>query len=173
MNTKRPLTPPELMSAFIQLQIEIETHTHAPVATAAEADLICDNIPGAHCKNLFVKNKRGDYYLITMLAHQRLDLKKTSDLLDAPRFSFASDERLMEKLGVTPGSVTPFAVINDHHQDVHVILDHDMMQHDILNFHPLRNDMTCSIHQQDLLKFFKHTGHTPRMLTLPKREPQT
>ena len=170
MNAKAHLTPPELMATFAQLHIEVETHNHGPVATAADIDPLYEAIPGAHCKNLFVKNKRNDYYLITMLDHQKLDLKKTAALLDVQRFSFASDERLLEKLGVTPGSVTPFAVINDPHNDVHVILEQDMMQHEILNFHPLRNDMTCSIHQQDLLKFFQHTGHTAQILSLPKRE---
>jgi Ala-tRNA(Pro) deacylase len=101
-----------------------------------------------------------------MLEHRRIDLKKLSDKLGSPRFSFGSAELLMAVLGVIPGSVTPFAVINDSGKRVTVVLDEEMLQEDPLNYHPLTNDATTAVTPADLIRFLADCGHAPRILNL-------
>jgi len=161
-------TPEILFKEFEKLGIEVSTQSHEPVFTSAEGMHLKDKIQGAHCKSLFLKTKKHAYYLLIMLDDTRLDLKGLAHTLKSDRLSFASDDRLMEKLGIKPGSVTPFAVINNTDKDVNVVLDYDMMQHDILNYHPLENDKTTSIARGDLEKFLTAQGYTPLVLELPK-----
>ncbi len=158
----------DLFTLFDSINISVTTHTHRPVFTVDEGLDIEEEIPGSHCKSLFLKTKKGHYFLVVMLGHQRLDLKGLQNELKSANLSFASPERLQEKLGIEPGSVTPFAVVNDKAEDVQVILDEEMMQADYLNYHPLRNDMTCTIARNDLVKFLEHTKHDPMILRLPK-----
>src|SRR6185437_2095294 len=104
-----------------------------------------------------------------MLEHRRIDMKKLSERLGAPRFSFGSAELLFEVLGVTPGSVTPFAAINDRDGRVTVVLQQAMLAADPLNYHPLRNDRTTAISPGDLLRFLDACGHAPRIVDVPER----
>ena len=101
-----------------------------------------------------------------MLEERRIDLRALADRLEAPRFSFGSAELLLEVLGVTPGSVTPFALINDGAHRVRVVLDAEMLRHDPLNYHPLDNTKTTAVAPQDLLKFIESCGHEPKILSL-------
>jgi Ala-tRNA(Pro) deacylase len=124
-------------------------------------------VPGGHTKNLFLRDKKGALYLVVALEDTTITLKSLHRLLGATgRFSFGSAELLRETLGVEPGSVTPFAAINDLEGRVRVVLDAAMMAHATLHYHPLRNTMTTTIARDDLVRFLAATGHEPRIVTL-------
>lgn len=163
-----PATRDDLMDFLDGLAIEVTTVDHAPVFTVAESGDLHDRIPGGHTKNLFVKDKKGRLFLITTLHDAEIDLKKVHQIIGAQgRVSFGNADLLMEVLGVEPGSVTPFAILNDKvAQRVTVIFDAGMMQHDLLNYHPLKNDATTSIAADDLIKFAKACGHDPQILAV-------
>ena len=165
-----PATPEELFAKFDELGITYETHHHEPVFTVDEAQAHTDHLPGGHCKNLFLKDKTGDLYLVVCLQDTAVDLKAFRKLVGAKNLSFGKPELLMEILGVEPGSVTPFSLINDTDQNVSVILEARMMAYELLNYHPLRNSMTTQITSKDLEKFIAGCGHQPRILDLPERE---
>jgi Ala-tRNA(Pro) deacylase len=161
-----PATPEDLLARLDALGIPHKTHIHPPVFTVAEAVALRGVLPGGHTKNLFLKDKKGGLWLAVMLEERRTDLKMLADALGAPRFSFGSGELLQEALGVWPGSVTPFALINDTTHRVTVVLDEGMLAHDPLNFHPLENDRTTATAPGDLLRFVASCGHEPRILDL-------
>jgi Ala-tRNA(Pro) deacylase len=168
-----PLTPDELFDRLDALDVAHKTYSHPPVFTVAEAVALRGQLPGGHCKSLFLKDKKGGLSLVVALEERRVDLKRLADALAAPRFSFGNPELLYEALGVRPGSVTPFALINDRERRVTVVLDRAMLDRDPLNYHPLENDRTTAIAPADLLRFVKACGHEPRILDLdaPDREP--
>ncbi len=139
---------------------------HPPVFTVEEAKVQRGELPGSHIKNLFLRNKKGTMWLITCLEDRQIDLKALGFALEAGRFSFGSAERLMTYLGVLPGAVTPFAVINDKDAHVQVVLDRGLLDHDPINAHPLVNDMTTAIAAQDLIRFLEAVGHPPRIFDL-------
>ena len=157
------MTRDDLFSRLDELGIATETHQHPPVFTVEEAQLHCGHLPGGHCKNLFLKDKKGQLWLIVTLDSQPIDLKALSKALGCPRFSFAKPELLMGTLGVTPGSVTPFALINDTECRVSVVLDAAMMAMSRLNYHPLSNDATTAITPQGLQDLIVSFGHRPRL----------
>ncbi len=159
-------TRDDLMQAFEQLGIKTETQSHAPVFTVEEARKVHDAIPGGHCKNLFCKDEKGALWLIVALEDARIDLKAAPARIGSRRLSFGKPDLLLEILGVEPGSVTPFALINDTSQRVNVILDAAMMQLPQLNFHPLRNDATTTISSADLELFIRSCGHLPRTVAV-------
>jgi Ala-tRNA(Pro) deacylase len=168
-----PLTPDQLFARLDAIGIAHRTHTHPPVFTVAEAVALRGQLPGGHCKSLFLKDKKGGLWLVVTLEECRVDLKRLADVLAAPRFSFGNAELLYEVLRVKPGSVTPFALVNDRGHRVTIVLDRTMLGHDPLNYHPLENDRTTAISPADLLRFIAACGHTPRILDLdiPEREP--
>ncbi len=168
------LPPPEAREAALyarltELGIAWSTLAHKPVFTVEEAHEQTGSLPGGHTKNLFLKDKKGQLWLVVLREELRVDLNALSRQLGAPRFSFGSAETLMATLGVAPGSVTPFALINDAGAAVRVVLDAGMLALDPLNFHPLRNDRTTAIASGDLLKFIRACGHEPVIATLPVR----
>jgi Ala-tRNA(Pro) deacylase len=136
----------------------------------AEAVALRGRLPGGHCKSLFLKDKKGGLWLAIVLEERRVDLKALAALLGGPRFSFGSPELLYETLGVRPGSVTPFALVNDPERRVAVVLDKSMLEHDPLNYHPLKNDRTTAISPADLLRFIAACGHRPCIVDLDARE---
>lgn len=156
-----PATPEELFAYLDRLGIPHATVSHPPMFTVNEAQSLRGSLPGGHNKNLFLKDRFGTLYLIVLLEDARINLKTLPEILDCGRISFGSAELLREVLGVEPGSVTPFALINDKEHRVIPVLDAAMMQYDILNYHPLVNTMTTSIARDDLLKFVQSTGHAP------------
>lgn len=157
-----PATPEDLFAFLEALGIATETHRHDPVNTVEEAKALRGQLPGGHCKNLFLRTKKGAPWLVVCEEDRPVDLKELSKALGAPRFSFGSPERLMAALGVVPGSVTPFALINDRAEAaINVVLDHGMLAHDLLNYHPLVNHMTTAIRRDDLLTFIRACGHRP------------
>ena len=143
-------------------------YAHVPVFTVEEALQVNLGVPGGHTKNLFLKDKKGGLWLVVLRDDFKLDLNALSKQIGAPRFSFGSGDLLIETLGVPPGSVTPFSLINDTGQKVRVVLDAEMLKQEPLNYHPLRNDRTISVSKDDLLKFVASCGHTPMIETLPE-----
>src|SRR5262249_25149534 len=124
------------------LGIAWTAYEHVPVFTVEEATVVNASQPGGHTKNLFLKDKKGGLWLVGLRHDFRLDLNALSRHAGAPRFSFGSGELLMATLGVPPGSVTPFGLINDRENKVRVVLDDAMLRREPINFHPLRNDRT-------------------------------
>lgn len=161
-----PATPDELLARLKELGIETATVTHPPVYTVEESRKLCGDIPGGHCKNLFLKDRKGAIWLVVTLDDADVDMKSLHRTIGSARLSFGRPDLLMEVLGVIPGSVTPFAVINDTGRRVNVVLDRTMMSRDILNYHPLSNDATTSIRPSDLLAFIEACGHTPRIVEI-------
>lgn len=159
-----PVTPDQLFAALDSLGIRHSTVRHPPLFTVESSRSLRGQIPGAHTKNLFLRDKKYAIYLVVTLEDADIDLKGLHRLLGANgRFSFGSSDLMREVLGVEPGSVTPFGAINDTQGRVTVVLDATMMGHKELNYHPLVNTMTTSIDRDDLVKFLESTGHTPRI----------
>jgi Ala-tRNA(Pro) deacylase len=159
-----PVLPTELFATLDRLGIAHKTVTHPPAFTVGEARSLRGAIAGGHTKNLFLRDKKGIPYLVVASEDAAIELKSLHRLLGATgRFSFGSAELLRELLGVEPGSVTPFAAINDTAGRVTVVLDAAMMEHSVLNFHPLVNTGTTTIARDGLLKFLEATGHPPRI----------
>ena len=159
-----PVTPDELFAYLNTLGIAHKTVTHPAVFTVEEARELRGAIAGGHTKNLFLRDKKGALYLLVAAEDAAIELRALHRLLGASgRFSFGSAELLQEALGVAPGSVTPFAVINDKRVRVTLVIDAALMTHDMLNFHPLVNTATTSISRDGLLKFLAATGHAPRI----------
>lgn len=166
MPLNSPLTPDQLFARLDALGIPHRTYTHPPVFTVAESAALRGRLPGGHCKSLFLKDRKGGLWLVVVLEERRIDLKLLADRLGAPRFSFGSPELLQEVLGVTPGSVTPFALANDTARRVAIVLDEGMLEHDPLNYHPLVNDRTTAIAPANLLRFIEACGHRPLIIDL-------
>jgi len=168
----RPATRQDLLDRLDNLGIPVKTVDHEAVFTVAESSQLHRDITGGHSKNLFLQDKKGRLFLIVALADTRVDLKSLQKRLKADRWSFGKPELLYDVLGVTPGSVTPFSLINDKAQRVTVILDADMMAFERLNFHPLENTATTNIARDDLLRFIRACGHDPQILKLAGEAPQ-
>ena len=169
-----PATPDDLFATLDRLGIAHATVTHAPVFTVEEAQTLRGTIPGGHSKNLFLRDKKGALFLVTALEDAAVELKSLHRLLGANgRFSFGSAELMRETLGIEPGSVTPFAALNDTTGRVTVVLDAAMMEHERLNFHPLRNTMTTTIERDDLVRFLTATGHPPRIEPVSRMAAET
>jgi Ala-tRNA(Pro) deacylase len=159
-------TKDAILARLEALGIEAATTHHPPVFTVEEAQIHTRHLPGGHCKNLFLKDKKDRLWLVTCLDEQRVDLNRLSKLLGAARFSFGKAELLREALGVTPGSVTPLAIVNDRDQRVTHVLDAKLLAHELVNCHPLENDATTTLTSADLLRFVRSTGHEPIILDL-------
>jgi Ala-tRNA(Pro) deacylase len=164
--TTLPTSPEALLAYLRDLGIETRTVSHPPVFTVEQAKALRGELPGHHIKNLFLRNKKGAMWLVVCLEDRQIDLKALGAALDAGRFSFGSAERLMTHLGVEPGSVTPFAVINDTGGQVSVVLDAAILTPGPVNCHPLVNHMTTAIAAADLARFLESTGHAPHLLDM-------
>ncbi|WP_270373782.1 prolyl-tRNA synthetase associated domain-containing protein [Marinicauda sp. Alg238-R41] len=161
-----PVSRDALLSYLDALGLATRTHDHAPVFTVDEGEHIKAALPGAHTKNLFLKDKKDNLVLVSAAQDTVVDLKTLHRRLGLGRFSFGSAERLEAALGVTPGSVTAFAIINDPHKQVRFVLDARLMEQALVNFHPLRNDATTAIASADLLHFVRALGREPEILPL-------
>ena len=156
----------ELLACLGRLGIASTTHDHPPLFTVEQSQALRGEIPGGHSKNLFLKDKKGQIWLIVAEEDTAIDLKRLHGVIGSARLSFGSAALLEEVLGVKPGSVTPFGLINDATGRVKVVLDERLMRHDVVNFHPLTNAATTSIAPADLIRFISHCGHAPRVLAL-------
>lgn len=161
-----PATRSDLFARLASLGIRTNTRNHAPVFTVEEARTLRGDIPGGHCKNLFLKDEKGAIWLIVCLEDARVDLKTTPARIGSKRLTFGKPDLLMEVLGVEPGSVTPFGLINDTGLRANVVLDKMMMEQELLNYHPLRNDATTTITPADLMEFIRSCGHDPRVVAV-------
>ena len=161
-----PATRQDLFARLAELGIETHTVEHEALFTVAESSKLARELPGAHTKNLFLKDEGGELFLVVAQATTRVDLKVLARTLGAGRFSFGKPELLMEALGVPPGSVTAFAVINDGARRVRMVIDAALMRHDSINCHPLENTATTNIARDDLLRFIRSCGHEPRIAVL-------
>lgn len=166
----KPASRLDLMAFLERLGIETKTVDHAPVFTVAESEAIERAIPGGHTKNLFLKDNKGKLFLVVAASHTRVDLKALAARLGAGRFSFGKPDLLMEVLGVTPGSVTAFAAMNDQQRRVRVVVDERLMEYDTVNCHPLENAATTNIARSDLFQFLSASGHEPRVISLGSDE---
>ncbi len=155
-----PATPADLFARLDALGIAYATTEHPAIFTVDQGRDLKLNLPGGHSKNLFLKDKKGTLFLVSALDHSRIDLNALAKTLGAGRFSFGSAELLLDTLGVTPGSVTAFALINDPDQRVRFVLDQALLAHDPVNFHPLTNTATTAISPGDLLRFLAALGRT-------------
>lgn len=161
-----PATPEDLFARLQELGIESVTHDHPPLHTVRDSKALRGELPGGHHKNLFLRDKKKRCFLVVTQEDKEIDLKALRHRIGANHPSFASPERLMEYLGVEPGSVTPFALINDPEGRVHVTIDEDILNSDPLNFHPLVNTKTTAIGPDDLLRFIRACGHQPLITRL-------
>jgi Ala-tRNA(Pro) deacylase len=159
-------TEKDLFERLAALGVETETARHPPVFTVEEAKAHRGALAGTHTKNLFLKDKKGRLWLVVTVEDRAVDLKTLRGRIGAAPLSFARPEVLQEALGVAPGAVTPFAVINDPKARVQVVLDAEMMDGKRLNFHPLSNDATTGITPMGLLTFLKACGHDPMITPL-------
>lgn len=164
------LSPDDLFARLGALGIAVTTVTHPPLFTVEQSKELRGELPGGHTKNLFLKDKKDRMWLVTAEEDRSVDLKALGTALGASgRVSFGSPERLMRHLGVEPGAVTPFGLVNDEGGQVSFVLDEGLMRHDVLNFHPLTNAATTAIKREDFLRFLAAIGHAPRVLALPAR----
>ena len=159
-----------LYERLTSLGIAWTTHVHAPVFTVEEAQALRGALPGTHTKNLFLEDKTGKLWLVVAREDLRVDLNALAKTLGAPRFSFGKPDLLAKTLGVAPGAVTPFALMNDSESVVQAVFDAGMLAADPVNFHPLRNDRTTAVAAADLVRFARETCHPPRIVVLPERD---
>ena len=163
---RHPATRHDLFRRLEELGIATRTIEHEPLFTVAQSSKLATDLDGGHTKNLFLKDAKAGLFLVVALATTVVDLKTLPKVIDSARLSFGNPGLLMEVLGVTPGSVTAFAVINDPGGRVRVILDRHLMGCDRINAHPLENTATTNIARDDLLRFIRASGHEPRIAVL-------
>ena len=156
-----PTSAEALLARLTEIGVDAVTHHHPPVYTVEESKAMRGELPGGHCKNLFLKDKKGGYWLVVALEDARVELGRLDAVIGSPRLSFASPDRLWSALGVRPGSVTPFALINDKPRQVRVVLQKAMLDRSPLNYHPLVNNMTTAVSPDGLLRFIRACGHDP------------
>ena len=160
-----PSSPADLFAVLASLGAAVRTCEHPPLFTVAESRTLRGAVPGLHSKNLFLKDKKGRLFLVVAEEEAEIDLKRLHERLGASgRLSFGSADLLLEVLGVTPGSVTPFAVLNDRPPRVSVAIDRRLAVAAEANFHPLVNTATTTIAGADLVRFLEATGHPPLLV---------
>lgn len=157
-------TPEKLLEALDDLGLKTSTLRHEAVFRVGEGDGIKDQLPGAHTKNLFLKDDKGQLWLISAEQHTQINLKALPKIIGSGRLSFGSPERLFDALGVTPGSVTALALINDPERKVTFLLDKTLADADIVNFHPLTNTATTALSQADFRAFLSSLGRELRVI---------
>jgi Ala-tRNA(Pro) deacylase len=156
------LTDEDLYERLKALGVDWETTEHAAVFTVEESQALCGDIDGIHIKNLFLRDKKKRLWLCTVREDRDIDLKALRKRLGAQgTLSFGAPDLLMEVLGVIPGAVTPFGIINDVDRRVTVVLDEGLFDHGLVNAHPLRNDRTTTLSGADLVRFVEAEGYEP------------
>lgn len=164
------MTRADLSGMLASLGIETVTVDHPPLFTVEESRALRGRIEGGHTKNLLLKDKKGSVFLIVAEEDRTLDLKTIHKAIGAQgRVSFVGADQMVAMIGVSPGSVTAFALANDAEHAVRLVLDEGLLAHDMVNCHPLTNEATTTIRRDDLLRFFAATGHEP--LILPSQLP--
>ncbi|MEZ5812613.1 MAG: YbaK/EbsC family protein [Rhizobiaceae bacterium] len=160
-----PLTPEQLLRRLDEAGYATRTVNHPPLFTVEDSRALRGEIAGRHTKNLFLKDKKDNYFLVTVGEDRSVDLKQLHKLIGgASRLSFGKPDMLMAYLGIAPGAVTALAVVNDTEGRVKAVLDEELMAHDEINAHPLTNEATTTIRRDDLIDFMTATGHEPAVL---------
>ncbi|MBX7183508.1 MAG: prolyl-tRNA synthetase associated domain-containing protein [Vicinamibacteria bacterium] len=145
--------------------IAFDRYEHPPVATVAEAEIHWAGIDATHCKNLFLRNQKGDRHYLVIVPHAKtVDLRQVADQIGDGKLSFASPERLLRHLGLTPGSVSPFGLINDAERRVRVFLDAQLREAGRVGFHPNDNTATLVLAFSDFERFLRQVGHDVRFI---------
>ena len=158
---------PRLYGLLEELNIPYDYYEHPPVATIGEARKYWKDIEAAHCKNLFFRNHKGNRHYLVIIEHSRdLPVHDLEQRLKQGKLSFASDQRMMKYLGLTPGSVSPFGLINDTEKHVHVFIDEDLKKATKISFHPLINTASLVIPFEGLIRFLEHTGNSYEFIKL-------
>ncbi|MEZ5680655.1 MAG: prolyl-tRNA synthetase associated domain-containing protein [Erythrobacter sp.] len=161
-----------LLADLASLAIPFSAHEHVAVFTVEESRKVDADIPGAHTKNLFLKDAGGDFWLVTVPARARVDLKALPAAIGCKRVSFGKADDMERLLGIAPGSVTPLAMINARPYSVSVVLDASLAKAERVNVHPLRNTATLGLSGAHILDLLTHWGHEPRVAEIPVQEPQ-
>ena len=165
MNQPLALT---LQDFLIKHAIKLERHEHAAVMTVAESELLVPALPGAKTKNLFLRDKKGlKHFLVTIPAALSVNLNQLGDVLGAGRLGFASADRLLSHLGVTPGSVSMLGLVNDTAHHVQFVIDETLWDAPAVQAHPLVNTATMVVPHADLVRFLAATGHEPQIISVP------
>jgi len=164
MNPESHPSEPALYALLKQLNIAHHTEEHRAVFTVAEGADVKARLPGGHSKNLFLKDKAGEYVLVSALGSTNIKLNQLHKRIGTKRLSFGKPEALLELLGVVPGSVTVFSVLNDTEHKVRLILDKALFDHDVVWFHPMRNTASTRISPADIVTFAEATGHSPTLI---------
>ena len=159
-------TQQDLFSYLDSLGISHSTVTHEPLFTVQDRSAAVDALPGAHCKNLFLKDDNKQFWLLVALQHTQIKLKPFGKSVGAPNLRFAKEDMLKKYLGVTPGAVTPFGLINDQEHAVRVVVDQEIFKHAVVNFHPLVNTATTTISADDFKKFLASIGNNVQIVDL-------
>lgn len=157
-----PATPEDLFAFLDDLGIETTTVTHPPLHTVEESKALRGDLSGAHIKNLFLKDKKGKLFLLTCLENRTVNMKTLDKMIGSARLSFGKPELLWETLGVRPGAVTPFTLINDRADDKKITfaMDAALAQAEVIHAHPLHNEATTAISSDGLQKFIAACGHS-------------
>jgi Ala-tRNA(Pro) deacylase len=156
-----------LLQILDQLGIVCSMFEHEAVFTVDASKQLHDSIKGAHTKNLFLKDAGGQFWLVTAPHDARVDLKALPNAIGSKKVSFGKGEDMERLIGVSPGSVTPLAALNDQEELVKVVIDARLAAADIVNVHPMRNTATIGLSGSDLIAFLKHTKHEPQIVALP------
>lgn len=157
-------TREDLLRFLAQVGVEPTTRDHPPIFTVGEGEDLKAAIPGAHTKNLFLKDGRGQFWLVSAESHASIDLKRLHTVIGSARLSFGKPEAMMETLGVTPGSVTAFGLINDVGHQVRFVLDRTLAEAGQLNFHPLTNTATTTVSGEGFRRFLAAIGVVPMVV---------
>jgi Ala-tRNA(Pro) deacylase len=158
------MTKADLLGFLAELGVEQTTHEHPAVFRVGEGEELKAAIPGAHTKNLFLKDGKGQLWLISAKDTTRIDLKRLPEVIGSARLSFGNEALMVEALGVTPGSVTAFALINDVEHRVRFVLDRALAEAEIVNFHPLTNTATTAVSREGFARFLEAVGVTPMVV---------
>ena len=161
-----PTTPETLLLLLDRLQIAYVVYRHPPLRTVEDSKAHRDNMPGLHVKNLFLRDRKKQNFLLVLEEDRQIDMKSLNKKIGCDRLSFGSAERLFEMLGVRPGAVSPLTLINDPDQKVNLVLDNALHTNEMVYAHPLVNDMTLGIEGSHLQQFFAYTGHKVQWLEL-------
>ena len=170
MNDSLPSIPvdPDALFAFLQgIKITVTTSHHPALFTVEDSQELRGELEGGHTKNLFLKDKKGNYFLLTAQENSQVNLKTLHKIVGgSSRLSFGNAEMLLELLGVTPGAVTALGVINDRENRVKFVIDKTLLENEKINCHPLTNEATTTLFTRDLIKFAQVCGHNPLIVDL-------
>ena len=167
--TEIPEKEQKLFNLFKLINIDSKIFRHEALFTVEDSQKLRGRIPGAHCKTLFLKDKKNNLWLVVISEDSIADLNMLAKKLNAGRLSFCSPEIMLNILDVEPGSVTPFAIISDSARNVSIVLDSKMLESEKLNYHPLHNRATATISSKDLIKFISHFGNKFEILEIPQK----